>query len=264
LQSEKQKFKVPFNGEPVILQGVPAFPWGYALMVVTPTKYRWKQRRIHVEAGQTKQITELFFVNPSQAEPHPIEFHHLPDKSYGERLLQILEASHIDENGWNELHPQNRACILNLCAKMQRETVEDGTTLIEFVESIDTTWLNIDHRERIYAIVRDDLLEALRSFPQVYDSVGGGMHEFPEGWIPVDDGPDSFKTWKDKAGNIQLTFASNSDNQFLADIDLDDHKGLKHIANVLEHKFTGKNTHPYDIHQTLWHSQQLDAEYELL
>ena len=130
--------------------------------------------------------------------------------------------------------------------------------LLDFVQSIDLTWLDVEHRERIYANVHDDLLEALRDYTQVYDSVGGGMHEFPPGgWHPVDE-PYSFKTWKDRAGNIQLTFAQNVAGALLADIDLDDHKGLKHIADVLKHKFTDKNTPPYDIHQALWFSQVLD------
>ena len=76
--------------------------------------------------------------------------------------------------------------------------------------------------------------------------------------------PDSFKTLKDSAGNIQLTFAENEAGEQLADIDLDDHTGLAHVADVLKHKFSGKNTDPYDIQQTLWFSQQLDTEYRLL
>jgi hypothetical protein len=90
------------------------------------------------------------------------------------------------------------------------------------------------------------------------------MHKFPPGgWTSV-PAPDSFKTLKDSAGNIQLTFALNLAEVFLADIDLDDHKGLEHVADVLKHKFSGKDTDPYDIQQILWFSQQLDAEYRLL
>jgi hypothetical protein len=50
----------------------------------------------------------------------------------------------------------------------------------------------------------------------------------------------------------------------MADIDLDDHKGLGHVADVLKHKFSGKETDPYDINQILYFAQQLDAEYRLL
>jgi len=62
-----------------------------------------------------------------------------------------------------------------------------------------------------------------------------------------------------------MTFAEKeSEGGHLVDIDLDDHKGLGHVADVLKHKFSGKETDPYDINQILYFAQQLDAEYRLL
>lgn len=267
LQSLKNVFNVTFKGDaggPATLPNVPAFPTGHAQMIVTPTKYRFKQRFINVQAGEVNKITEYFYVDPSKANPHPIEFADLSAKSYGEDLLRILEKSKIGAAAWNKLNKRNRATILNLCAKMSRETIKDGTKVIKFVESIDQTWLDTKHFERIYARVKKDLLSALRKHPQVYSSVNGGMHNFPGGWSSVTE-PDSFKTLRDSAGNIQFTFAEkDGEDGYLSDIDLDDHKGLAHVADVLKHKFSGKNTDPYDIHQTLWFAQQLDPEYRLL
>jgi len=121
------------------------------------------------------------------------------------------------------------------------------------------------HRERIYALVKPGLLAALRSYPEKYFSVDSSMHKFPsDEWVSVDP-PDSLKTLKDAAGNIQLTFAKKVETEGnLADIDLDDHKGLQHVGDVLKHKLSGKDTDPYDIHEILWFFQQLDAEYRLL
>jgi hypothetical protein len=267
LQSLKNIFNAQFKGDsagPALLEDVPAFPTGHAQLIVTPNKYRFKQRFINVQAGEVNKITEYFFVEPSKANPHPIEFADLAAKSYGEELLRILKNSKIGAAAWNGLNKRNRATILNLCAKMSRETVKNGAKLITFVDSIDRTWLDTKHFERIYARVQKELLSALRNHPQVYTSVDGGMHEFPNGWSSV-NGQDSFKTLRDSAGNIQLTFAENNEEDgYLADIDLDDHTGLAHVADVLKHKFSGKNTDPYDIHQTLWFSQQLDPEYRLL
>ena len=45
---------------------------------------------------------------------------------------------------------------------------------------------------------------------------------------------------------------------FVADIDLDDHAGLEHAADVLKHKFSGKDTDPYDIHEILVHFHNID------
>ena len=270
LQSLKDVYPANFNGAPQILRDVPAFPTGHAQMIVTPTKYRFKQRFINVQAGDTEAIkerntiTEYFFVEPSKAKPHPIEFADLATKTYGEELLRILKASKIGAAAWNGLDKKNRATILNLCAKMSKETVKNGAKLITFVESIDQTWLDNKHFERIYARVKKELLQALRNHPQVYFSVNGGLHKFPPGWASV-KGSDSFKTLQDSAGNIQLTFAEQDGEEgYLADIDLDDHTGLAHVADVLKHKFSGKNTSPYDIHQTLVFAQQLDPEYRLL
>ena len=270
LQSLKDVYNADFKGAPQVLSQVPAFPTGHAQMFVTPTKYRFKQRFISVQAGEThpniqkNTITEFFFVEPSKAKPHPIEFADLAAKTYGEELLRILKASKIGAAAWNALDKRNRATILNLCAKMSKETVKSGAKLITFVENIDRTWLDNKHFERIYARVKKELLPSLRNHPAVYFSVNGGLHKFPEGWASV-KGDDSFKTLKDSAGNIQLTFAEKTGEEgYLADIDLDDHKGLAHVADVLKHKFSGKNTSPYDIHQTLWFAQQLDPEYRLL
>lgn len=265
LESLKDIYNVSFKGEPVKLAKVPAFPTGHAKMIVTPTKYRFKQRFINIEAGETNKITEYFFVEPSRANPHPIEFADLAAKSYGDELLRILKASGIGAAAWNNLNKRNRATVLNLCAKMSKETVKNGKKLITFAESIDQTWFDAKRLERIYARVTKELLPALRNYPQVYSSVNGGLHKFPPGgWVSVKPPPDSFKTLRDSAGNIQLTFAEKVGGAFLADIDLDDHTGLAHVADVLKHKFSGKNTDPYDIHQILWFSQQLDAEYRLL
>ena len=263
LMSVKQRFDVKFRGKPQTLKDVPAFPTGHAQMIVTPKKYRFKQRFINIQAGEVNKITEYFFVEPSKANPHPIEFADLAAKTYGDELLRILKASGIGAAAWNKLNKRNRATILNLSAKMSRETVKNGSKLMTFVDSIDQTWLDPKHLERIYAGVKKELLPALRNYPQVYSSVNGGLHKFPpEGWVSVKP-PDSFKTLRDSAGNIQFTFAERA-GEHLADIDLDDHTGLAHIADVLKHKISGKNTDPYDIQQTLWFAQQLDTEYRLL
>src|ERR1051325_2812294 len=107
LLSLKQGFEVKFRGNHVTLpEKVPAFPTGHAQMIVTPTKYRFKQRFINVEAGHDNLITEYFFVDPEHANPHPISFQDLAAKSYGDQLLRILDASGIDATIWNSLDPE--------------------------------------------------------------------------------------------------------------------------------------------------------------
>lgn len=49
----------------------------------------------------------------------------------------------------------------------------------------------------------------------------------------------------------------------MADIDIDDHQGIAHAADVLKHKITGQDTHPFDIHQILIFFQGVDPGYEI-
>ena len=263
LDSIKLRFDVNFQATPATLPRIPAFPTGSYQVIITPTKYRFKQLFYEVEAGKTNGFLQDFFVDPDHAHPRLIDFGDISAKSYATELLRILGNSNIDQAAWSNLDKRNRATILNLSAKMSREGIADGTKLIKLVDGIDRTWLDVKHRERIYARVDANLYDALLNYPAIYSPVSGGMHHFPPGYEPVDD-PNSFKTLHDEAGNIQLTFARSADGVLLADIDLDDHKGLEHVADVLKHKFSGKDTDPFDIHEILVRFQGFDPEYKLL
>ena len=263
LESVKLRFDPKFVGAPITFKDLPAFPNGRYRLIIEPTTYRLKEFFYNVESGKTNALLQDFFVDPDHAHPRLIDFGDLPAKSYSTELLRILGNSGIDEAAWTGLEKKIRATILNLSAKMSIEGITDGTKLIRLVNSIDRTWLDIKHRERIFAHVDPNLYQALRDYPAVYDPVNGGMHHFPPGYQPLAD-PNSFKTLHDKAGNIQLTFARGGGGDLLADIDLDDHKGLDHVADVLKHKFSGKDTDPYDIHEILRYFQDLDPEYALL
>jgi hypothetical protein len=262
VHSLSQKFTVKFKGAPAVLTGVPAFPTGLAEVFIKPNKYRFKSIFINVVGGEKNAINEDLFVDPDRARPTLMDFDDLPSKLYGADLRRILQKSKIDKKTWDGLDKRNRATVLNLCAKMLKELTKDGQTVISQVESIDAALLDRKHRERVYAGTNDKLLAALRKSTQRFRSVSGALHNFPAGWTSASQ-PDSFKT-RDSAGNIQFTFATNTEGSHLADIDLDDHSGIEHAADVLRHKITGKDTDPYDIHQILVYFQQLDPGYRLL
>ena len=265
VESLSQKFTVKLKGgsEPVVLQGVPAFPTGLAQVIIKPNKYRLKSIFLNVFGGVPNSINEIFFVDPDKARPTLMDFQDLSSKPYGTDLLRILKASKIDQSTWNGLDKRNRATILNLSAKMLKETNKTGQALISQVKDLDKTRLDKKRRARIFSNTEDGLLNALRKFPERFRSASGVLHtDFPEGFTPVAP-PNSFKS-RDEAGNIQLTFAANSSGASLADIDLDDHAGIEHAADVLKHKFSGKDTDPYDIHEILIFFQQLDPGYRLL
>jgi hypothetical protein len=265
VSSLSQKFTIKLKGdsEPVILPGLPAFPVGLAQVIIKPNKYRLKTVFINVLGGVPNTINEVFFVDPDRVRPTLMDFQDLAAKLYGTDLLRILKTSGINQATWNALDKRNRATILNLSAKMLKETTKNGLALISQVKDIDKTRLDKKRRARIFSRLEDGLLGALRKFPERFKSASGALHDdFPDGFTPVSD-PNSFKS-RDEAGNIQLTFTSNAAGEFLADIDLDDHTGIQHAADVLKHKFSGKDTDPYDIHQILVFFQRIDPGYRLL
>jgi len=262
VQSLNQRFPVKFKGTPVVLSGVPAFPTGLAEVFINPKRYRYKSIFINVVGGEKNLINEDLFVDPDKARPTLMDFDDLKSKLYGEDLLRILRDSGIKKADWNGLDKRNRATVLNLSAKMFHDRLKNGDSLISNVESIVRKKMDKDHRERIFSPVNGNLLGTLRKFPEQYRSVSGSLHKFFDDWTPVSQ-QNSFKSRND-AGNIQFTFATNPSNASLADIDLDDHTGIQHAAEVLKHKITGANTNPYDIHQILIYFQGIDPGYRLL
>lgn len=261
VQSFNQRFNVKFKGTAAVLPGVPAFPNGLAEVFIKPKRYRYKSIFINVIGGQKNSINEDLFVDPDKARPKLMDFDDLKAKVYGADLLRILDNSGIKKAAWNELDKRNRATVLNLSAKMFHDKLKNGDSLIGNVEIIVQKLLDKNHRERIYATVNGNFLGALRKFPEQFRSVSGSLHKFFDDWTPVSQ-QNSFKS-RNNAGNIQFTFATNPSGESLADIDLDDHTGIKHAADVLKHKITGANTNPYDLHQILIYFQGIDPGYRL-
>jgi hypothetical protein len=266
VSSLSQKFTVKMRGEPepFSLPDVAAFPTGRAQVIIIPKKYRLKQffKTVFTGTPNPNLISEVFFVDPDKARPTLLDFQDLSSKPYGDDLLRILGEAKINKAAWDGLDKRNRATVLNLCAKMFRETAKSGQSIIKQVKNIDKKLLDKKNRARIYSNTDDGLLEALRKSPKRFNSVSGVLHNFPTGFtsVPQDN---SFKS-RDEAGNIQLTFATGAAGASLADIDLDDHSGIEHAFDVLKHKFSGNDTDPYDIHQILVFFQGLDPGYRLL
>jgi hypothetical protein len=261
VRSFSDTYAVTLRGQPEVITGVPAFPTGHANVTIMPALYRYKKTLIHVTGIDQNLIAKEHFVDAAKANPRMIDYQDLPSKTFADDLRRLLDESKIDGPRWDGLDPHNRATILNLCAKMLRERVSDQPVIAQII-SIDQTRLNSKYQERIYALVKDGFLDALRALPKNFKNADGSMHDFPNGWKPV-PGKSSFKT-RDDAGNIQFTFAQDAAGKYYCDIDLDDHSGVKHAFDVIGHKLSGHDTDPYNIHEILQHFQGLDPEYRLL
>ena len=271
LDSLSRRHKLTMKGRAVILRNVPAFPHGRHEAFISASKFRAKSLFINVPAGKLGLIgnpeskEEAFFVDPDKAEPAFPDLDTITTASRWAELSRVLKESQIQtEAAWRQLGNENRAGLFNLYAKMQAETVEtpEGTKpVFSFVDRI-TQFLPA----RIFCIVRSALLDRVREDGgDRYRPVSGALHEFPDGWRAVRD-KGSFKT-PDKAGNLQVTFARSGEfdemGQHLIDADIDDHAGIQHAFDVLKHKITREDTHPYDIHQILTYFQDLKPGYSL-
>jgi hypothetical protein len=261
-------YHIKLDGKPEIISGVPSFPTGHAMVDIKPSKYQERRILISVVGPSVgkNEIKEQFFIDPAKADPKQISYAELPNKSYWSKLKDLLDHStpKIDAASWNSLEPVNRATILNLCSKMVREKLTDGSPVVDQIRGIDLTWLNAAHRERIYCPVSDEFLTQLRKLPDNFKVADGSTHHYPNNWIGISQKPFSFKS-KDAAGNIQFTFAADSQGKHFCDIDLDDHSGIKHAIDYIEHKLFKEETHPYTIHELLVKYQDHgDPEYFLL
>jgi hypothetical protein len=244
LRSLDRRVLVQFSGSPVTLSRIPATPTGLHQLFITPKRYREKSLFVNVPSDSAAILDETFFVEPSAVTPVFPNFQALQTQPQWAALSAVLEASGIDQQKYAVLSDAQRAGLLNLYAKMQAQAVDGGETVFSFIERITEI-----RPARFFALVREGLLESVQVFHEGFHPVPGTLHVFPTGWTRIDPSG-SFKTF-DRAGNLQLTFAKNDQNAYLVDADIDDHQGVEHAFDVLNHTFTGRDTNLYDIHEIL-------------
>jgi hypothetical protein len=255
-----QRFEFDVKGRRVLLRDVPAFPFGLAELFIKPERYRFKSVFVDVRPGADTIVDETVLIEPSRAKPTFPTFTDLRTAPRWQDLLGLLKKSGIDSaSKWEELGPLRRAGLLNLYAKLQRETQQASVPIFSFLDRV----AQAEHirQDRLFVLVRDEFLPAVRQHAR-FRAVSGALHVFDPPWMAVD--PDgSFKT-KDRAGNLQITFAAQrGQSGHFADIDIDDHAGVRHAADVLKHRIADRDTHPYDIHNILLYFQGCDPGYLL-
>lgn len=146
------------------------------------------------------------------------------------------------------------ACLLNLTAKWHTTTVS-GAPVASFIQRVTRV-----ERDRVWARVHPGLLGALHA-SSGFRRVSGVLHD------PIT--PDytrvgSFKETAYATGTLQITlFRHERRGIMLADCDIDEANGLRHLFHVIGRRVTKGKTHPYVIHQILVHSQRLDPGYQL-
>ncbi len=240
---------IQLAGNSLILNQVPAFPRGSWHLALIPQKYRFKQVFVEVPSNGLTTIDEPFFVNPEKVTPvFPSDKEFKTDPRWKPLIQRITPAL------FSSLNNEEKAGLLNLYAKMRSDS---AANVFDFVEDIFLV-----KPARIFAQVRTESFDRVQQLTGQFNEASGLDHKFPRGWTRLPP-PNSFKT-PDPTGNLQLTFGINDEEATAVDADLDDHQGIQHAFDVIKHKLTGTDTHPYDIHEVLVRFQNIDPGYKLV
>ena len=142
---------------------------------------------------------------------------------------------------------------------MKSTPLPSGLPVSHYIESLYRI-----RGDRVFANVQLPLRDLVKTAQNVgqFDEVSGALHNPDEEGFHL---AGSYKT-QDQYGNLQLTFFANTATppKFKVDADIDDAQGIGHIFQVLRNWLTGRETHPYDIHQILVRHQKIDPGYELI
>lgn len=151
-----------------------------------------------------------------------------------------------------DIDPIRKAGMLNIFAKTRVTGFGSGRNVLSYIQEV--TELRGD---RFFAVVSKELRSETKNSINkgIFHDADQSLHH-P---LPGFSAQGSFKTG-DQYGNLQLSFSAK-DHEWRADIDIDDAGGFEHVFQVLRNKLSGKPTHPYNIHEILVQSQQLDPGY---
>ncbi len=151
----------------------------------------------------------------------------------------------IDGVDWRELGPERRGALLNIHAKMWSSSF-GVTPVVAYLERV----LEV-RPDRIICTVSPAIIEAMATSVacgEVDDVSSAVGHDPPAGYSR---GP-AIKT-QDDEGNLQIsTFVTDDAGApTLADIDIDERRGIGHVFDVIEHHATRTKTNMIEIQQIL-------------
>lgn len=263
--------RVTISNSPVRLRLVAA-PQGTWTVYVQPTCYRALNvgEFVNIPPDQTIVHKRRLFLNSHSAKPiFPTATTIFTDAQWSDLKTLLDQSTFAGKTGqalWESLaksKPLLAASLLNLYARTKFVVLPSQKNVFSYFEKI------VDIRQdRIFVLVdpalHTDVVNA-ESTTNLLKKASGLLHVFPTPYKKENvQGHNSFKT-PERTGNLQLTFAQDSNRKMMVDADVDDHSGIKHAFDVFRHVFTGEKTHPYDIHQILtYFYSELDLGYQLV
>jgi len=178
------------------------------------------------------------------------------------RTLLEQSDSVLDAGGktgkalYEDLDDLRRGGFLNIVSKCRRTVFGNGKSVLSFLAD-PVAKLSEIRGDRFFLSVPKALREETKNSvaSNLFDKASALLHHPPKDFKTAG----SFKT-PDRAGNLQLSFHAKGDN-FVADIDIDDLNGFEHVFQLINN--IGGATHPYNIHQILVKTQEIDPGYRL-
>ena len=245
-----------------ILSELNIFPNGRYSMEVDALSYHTVSQFISIPPNGNGEAVVTLPVNPKKVVR--VEFPAFGALSDDARTLlegssQVLGfEGKTGETLYSALDDIRKAGFLNLVAKADRTRFveqDEPRSVLSFIQELSEL-----RGDRFFASIpaelRSETINSLHN--DLFQEVSEALHTPPPGFTR----DRSFKTL-DHFGNLQLSFFSSSDGRSAVDMDIDDAQGFDHIFQVVGNLFGGP-THPYNIHEILIASQELDPGYRLI
>jgi len=238
------------------ITGLSGAPQGRYKIDIDPPSYQYLSRFINLKASGITEFPFTFPVDPDKV----TKVNFTAYAKLVEDLRTLLEKSgkvlgfegKKGQDLYGSLDDIRKAGLMNIATKLDATRLTNGRTALSYVQE-----LNELRGDRFFAVVPKELREETQNSVDagLFHEADQSLHKPPPGFAHAG----SFKS-PDRYGNVQLTFFMNG-NDYVADIDIDDAGGFEHIFQVLRNKFSGKPTHPYNIHEILVFRQKLDPGY---
>lgn len=250
-----------------IIPSLHTAPQGAYYIDVSPLSYMPVNDFINIKGSGVTPYQRTYPVNPKKVlkvnfpkyDKLPVDAQTLLSKS--ENVLGFVRKSGPELYDALEKEDVKRAGLLNILAKTNKTRFSNGRTVLSYLQDLREL-----RGDRFFVVTSKELREETKHsvVEGLFTKESGALHHLPSQFVGYTDAG-SFKTAGDteKYGNLQLTFYMKGDD-CVADIDIDDAKGLEHFFQVVNNMLPGNDTHPYTIHEILIAYQKLDPGYTFI
>ena len=139
---------------------------------------------------------------------------------------------------YEKLEPRKKACFLNVAAKASHESSLNVWQYLQCLRRVE--------QDRVFVLLKPECYTFVRNKGESrFDEAPNILHEPMPGFQLQK----SFKT-RDRHANLQVSFMKNAQDEWAADIDIDEATGFGHALEVMRN-IAGGPTEPYQVRELL-------------